>query len=165
MKRKNYEKFERIYSDYKNTVLKISYIYLQDYHLAEDATQETFCKALNKIGALKDENKAKAWVSKICVNVCRDILRHKSHREITVEDKHLDSVSEELDLDNTLTVTEAIGQLPDEIRAAIILFYYQQFKQREIAEILKIPEKDVAYRIRKGKNLLRKMLKEDFSND
>lgn len=165
MRRNKYEKFERIYSDYKNTVLKISYIYLQDYHLAEDAASETFCKALEKIGSLKDEKKAKAWLSKICVNVCRDILRHKSRREISAGDKALDKESTSPDLDNTLTVTEAIGKLPEDIREAVILFYFQQFKQREIAEILKIPEKDVAYRIRKGKNLLREMLKEEFSYD
>lgn len=165
MRQKKQQKFERIYSDYKNTVLKISYIYLQDYQLAEDAAQETFVKVLDKLNTLKDEQSAKAWVSKICVNVCRDILRHKSRRELSVEDERLEKPSKNSDLDSSLTVTEAVGKLPEDIKEAIILFYFQQFKQYEISEILKVPETTVAYRIRKGKNMLREMLKEEFSYD
>ncbi|MCH5303654.1 MAG: RNA polymerase sigma factor [Ruminococcus sp.] len=163
MRRKKQEKFERIYSQYKDNVLKISYMYLKDYQLAEDATQETFCRVLSKIGTLKDETKDKAWVSKIAVNVCRDILKHKSRREIPAVDITLKENSNP-DIDSKLSVTEAIRTLPQELRECVILFYYQGFTHREIAEILNVPDTTVAYRLRKGKEQLRNLLEEDFDD-
>ncbi len=161
MRQSKEKKFEKIYSDYKDTVFCISIMYLKDYQLAEDASQEVFIKILKKLGSLKDEKKTKAWISKITINICRDKLRHKSRREIPIEqlpEAEAESVSE---IDK-LTVGEAIGRLAPELREIIILYYYQSFTQTEISEMLKIPLSTTAYRLRTAKAQLKEYLKEDF---
>lgn len=155
------EKFEKIYSKYKDDVYRISVMYLKDYQLAEDASQETFIRVLKKLSSLRDEAKTKEWLTSIALNVCRDKLRHKSRREIPVE--VLPEADEKRgEPDVKMTVGEAVGRLAPELREIVILYYYQEFTQSEISEILKIPQTTVAYRIRTSKAQLRNYLKEEL---
>ena len=161
MRKSKEKRFEQLYTEYKDSVFCIALMYLKDYQLAEDASQETFIKVLSKLKGLKDEDKAKAWVSKIAINVCRDKLRHSSKREIPSEALPEDAAhSSHTDL--RLTVGEAIGRLSPELREAVILFYYQGFTQPEIAEMLNIPLTTVVYRLRASKAQLKIYLKEDI---
>lgn len=159
MRAKKEKEFETIYSKYKDMVFGISVMYLKDYQLAEDATQETFIKALRKISGLKDKTKTKAWISKIAINVCRNKLVHCSRKEIPS-----DSLPQKADngkFEEKLSVRDAISKLKPELREAVILFYYQDFTQAEISQMLKIPPTTVAYRIRTAKAKLKNLLKED----
>ena len=160
MKKKDNQRFERIYYAYKDDVLRICYLYLKDNGLAEDAAQETFCRVLGKLHTLKDDTRLKSWILSITVNICKNKLRHKSRREIPTETLP-DGGAAAADLDTALSVTEAIGRLTPELREIIILYYYQELTQREIAAILKVPETTVAYRLRTAKKQLKDFLKED----
>ena len=101
------------------------------------------------------------WLTSIALNVCRDKLRHKSRREIPVE--VLPEADEKRgEPDVKMTVGEAVGRLAPELREIVILYYYQEFTQSEISEILKIPQTTVAYRIRTAKAQLRNYLKEEL---
>lgn len=161
MRKSKEKEFEKLYAEYKDSVFCVSLIYLKDYQLAEDATQETFIKVLSKLKSLKDEGKAKAWISKIAINVCRDKLRHSSRREIPSQTLPED-VAHSSHTDLRLTVGEAIGKLSPELREVVILYYYQGFTQQEIADILRIPLSTVGYRLRTSKAQLKIYLKEDI---
>lgn len=155
------KRFEKIYSKYKDDVFRMSVIYLKDYQLAEDASQEVFIKVLKKLSSLKDESKAKEWITSITLNVCRDRLRHKSRREIPSDFLPEENLSSG-ESDVKMTVGEAVGRLSPEIREVVILYYYQEFTQSEISKILKIPQTTVAYRLRTAKFKLKEYLKEDL---
>lgn len=161
MRKKKEQEFENLYAEYKDTVFCISLIYLRDYQLAEDATQETFIKVLSKLKSLKDRSKAKAWVSKIAINICRDKLRRASKREIPSE-RLPEDIAHSSHTDIRLTVGEAIGNLSPELREVVILYYYQGFTQSEISKLLGIPTTTVAYRLRISKAQLKDYLKEDI---
>ena len=104
-------------------------MYLKDWQLAEDASQETFVKVLEKLKSLKDESKTKAWISRIAINVCRDKLRQASRREIPSE-RLPEGSQKSADTDTKLTVGEAVSSLVPELREVIILYYYQCFTQK-----------------------------------
>lgn len=155
--------FEQIYLEYKDNILKISMMYLKDYYLAEDAAQETFCRVLDKLHTLKDVTNIKPWITKIAVNICKDNLKKKSHTEIVTDYVNLNSaVNVAEKLDSRITVFQALHTLPIELREVIILYYYQELTQKEIAKILKVPETTVAYRLRTAKSKLKDYLKECY---
>ena len=160
MRSEKHRRFERIYSGYKNDVLKLSIVYLGDYQLAEDAVQETFFKVLKKLNTLKDDSKLKPWLFQIAVNVCRSALSHKSRREVPAENVVKSSPAQN-DLDEKLAVIEEIGKLKPELREVILLFYYQELSRSEIAYVLNIPETTVDYRLRAAKSELKKNLGEE----
>lgn len=155
--------FEQIYLEYKDNILKISMMYLKDYHLAEDAAQETFCRVLDKLHTLKDVTNIKPWITKIAVNICKDKLKKKSHTEIVTDYDDFDSpVNIAEKLESRITVFQALQTLPIDLREVVILYYYQELTQKEIAKILKVPETTVAYRLRSAKSKLRDYLKEGY---
>lgn len=161
MRSKKEKKFEQIYTEYKDNVFAISIMYLKDWQLAEDASQETFVKVLEKLKSLKDESKTKAWISRIAINVCRDKLRQASRREIPSE-RLPEGSQKSADTDTKLTVGEAVSSLVPELREVIILYYYQGFTQKEISDLLRLPLSTITYRLRAAKSQLKSILKEDF---
>lgn len=155
--------FEQIYLEYKDNILKISLMYLKDYHLAEDAAQETFCRVLDKLHILKDVTNIKPWITKIAVNICKDKLKKKSHTEIVTDYDNFNSpVNIAEKLESRITVFQALQMLSIELREVVILYYYQEITQKEIAKILRVPETTVAYRLRTAKSELREYLKEGY---
>lgn len=160
MRQSKEKKFEKIYSEYKDAVFGICVMYLRDFQLAEDAAQETFIKVLKKLSSLKNEEKTKAWITEVTINVCRDRLRHKSRREIPS-----DNVPHSLESGNNdveLSLGDAIARLSPKLKECVILYYYQNFSQIEIARLLKIPQTTVAYRLKEAKARLKELLKEDL---
>jgi RNA polymerase sigma-70 factor (ECF subfamily) len=128
---------------------------------AEDLTQETFCQAQLKYYQIRDPSRARAWLF--------SILRHAYlHRVRARKQEHcvpLDWLSEQAD---PLPVEEeevdperlqaALQELPEEFRTPIILFYFDGFSYRDIAEQMQVPLGTVMSRLARAKAHLRARL-------
>ena len=57
-----------------------------------------------------------------------------------------------------MDIERALEQLPEEIKEIVILFFFQELKQKEIADLLNIKLSLVKYRVSKAKELLAKQL-------
>lgn len=67
-----------------------------------------------------------------------------------------------ISMDEKLWVQQAIADLPDKQRAIILLVYYEDLPQNEIASILDIPIGTVKSRLHTAMNTLKNNLEEDF---
>lgn len=162
MKKESIDLFKELYLEHKDNLLGIAILYLKDYHLAQDAVQETFFKVFEKLSTLDTVINKTAWITTITVNICKNKLKRKYRSEISSSELDLDSLpvlSESLD--EKLTVLEALHSLPLTLKEVVVLYYYQELTQREIAEILKVSESTVAYRLKTARKLLKNYLKED----
>jgi RNA polymerase sigma-70 factor (ECF subfamily) len=128
---------------------------------AEDLTQETFCQAQNKLGQLRDEERVKAWLFSILRNSYLRRLR-SSKQEHCVS---LDSVgeipdrpSEPLPEVDPAQLQSALAELPEGFRTPIILFYFEEFSYREIAQQMSVPLGTVMSRLARAKTFLRQRL-------
>lgn len=63
------------------------------------------------------------------------------------------------------TVARAVMRLPRNQRVAVILFYVQEMKIREIAQMLEIPQATVSSRLNRARSKLRAELKEWYYNE
>ena len=59
---------EHLMNEYGDTILRMCYLYLKDYQLAEDAVQETFLKALKHYGSFQHQCSEKTWLIRIAIN-------------------------------------------------------------------------------------------------
>ncbi len=162
MKKELTEQFRELYLEHKDNLFGVAMLYLKDYHLAQDAVQETFFRVFRKLGTIDTIENKSAWITTITVNICKNKLKRKCRTEISSNEIDLDSitlVSE--NIDTKLTVLDALHSLPLSLKEIVVLYYYQEFTQREIGEILKISESTVAYRLKIARNLLKNYLKED----
>lgn len=158
MSRENLMDFDSIYLEYKDYIYRTCILYLKDHHLAEDCTQNVFVKVYRKQKSYKGKSSLKTWITRICINCCRDMLRKQK------EEDNLDETLPEKESDDTeqLVVSEAVMSLPLQFREIVILYYYREFTMKEIAEITNTKIPNIEYRIRRAKELLRERLGDDF---
>lgn len=148
-------------------------LYRYAYHLtgsaadAEDLTQETFGKAFARLNQLREPERAKAWLFSILRNLylhkIRDEKRHRSVPLDAVGDLPARTEEESLDIDPA-KLQQALDELDEGFRTPLILFYFEDFSYRDIAEQMELPIGTVMSRLARAKAYLRTKLVPPGSN-
>ena len=131
----------RLMEQYGDGIKRMCCVYLRELGAAEDAAQDTFVKAYEHIGELMDGTvrAEKAWLMRIAVNTCKDVLRSSWLRRIDrrrpIEELPLCASSGH---EESLELTEAILKLPPKLKDIVLLHYYQGLHLRTCAQILGI---------------------------
>lgn len=141
---------------------------------AYDLTQETFLRFIRYVESYRSKN-LKGYLLTIAMNLCRNYHRTKGREEAICVRRHEDSERsaepeepeepEELALadERARLLSEALNELPDIQREAIILHYFQDMKYREIGRLTGANLSTVKSRIRQGTDKLGRLLRrEDF---
>lgn len=147
---------ERMMREHADYVLRLCLLYLNDYHLAEDAMQETFIKAHRGLSRFRGDSSAHTWLTRIAVNTCKDIrrsawMRHVN-RGVRLEDLPEPSVPA-VEADDTLI--EGVMALPRKLRETVLLVYYAGLTAREMALALSVSAPAVYSRLKKARQLLK----------
>lgn len=155
---------ERLMNDYGDTILRMCFLYLKDYQLAEDATQETFIKAFTSYEKFEHKSSEKTWLTRIAINCCKNVMRTRWFRVIKNDiEEHQFQSSEHMieDLIEKDGVSSAIMKLELDDRKIIILHYYQELPIKDIASIIGISENTANQRLFRARKKLKKYLVED----
>lgn len=130
--------------------------------LAEDLTQETFLRVLRGIGSYHYPHPFKPWIYTIATNVARNHFNKADTRYTASTDENFDAADESEQPEETIlredaaqTVLYALQRLPNHQREVLVLFYYQELSQQEIAATLNIPLGTVKSRLSIGLRRLR----------
>jgi RNA polymerase sigma-70 factor (ECF subfamily) len=130
---------------------------------AEDLTQETFCQAQHKLFQLREEGKAKSWLFTILRNAYLHRLR-SSKQEKPVSLAEIAEIPERTPDAETLVdsaqLQKALNELPELFRTPIILYYFEDFSYKDIAEQMEVPMGTVMSRLARAKGFLRERLTE-----
>lgn len=154
---------ERLMREYGDAVLRMCYLYLKDYHLAEDAAQETFVKAMRNYGRFEHKSGEKTWLMSIAINCCKNTMRTRWFRagRNELEEERFreedDPIGQLVEADG---ITRAIGQLGTQDREMILLYYYQELSMKEIARMTGRTENAVIQRVNRARKRLKKILSE-----
>ncbi|WP_297437915.1 RNA polymerase sigma factor [uncultured Clostridium sp.] len=128
----------------------------------EDALSNCILKAYKNIGKLSQEKFFKTWLTRILINECKNII--KKNKDYYIEDDKFININVYNDTYKDVDLQNALLELDERIRETIILYYYEDMKQTDIAKLLDINEATVRSRIFKGKEKLRTVLK-DYNNE
>ncbi|ACV64558.1 RNA polymerase, sigma-24 subunit, ECF subfamily [Desulfofarcimen acetoxidans DSM 771] len=145
---------------YGNSLLRMCLIYLKDSHLAEDAVQDTFIKIHKSYPKFRGDSKERTWIMRIAINVCKNYLRSSWWKRIdeTMVLENMPSNNSNDALQDEALLLE-IMKLSSKYKEVILLFYYQDMKIREIAEVLKTPEATISIRLKRAREILKINLK------
>jgi RNA polymerase sigma-70 factor (ECF subfamily) len=120
--------------------------------LSEDVTQDVFFKAYRALDRLDPERDPGPWLTAIAYNACRDVWRSGSHR-MGRRSRSIESdeatrgrlVAPGDDPERALLrgererlVRQAIDRLPEPLRAAVLLYDYQDLSHQQVAELMGI---------------------------
>ena len=154
---------ERLMDEYGNTVLRMCYLYLKDYQLAEDAVQETFIKAMKSYESFEHKSSEKTWLIRIAINCCKNIMRNRwfkirqNNPEENAERTGNDSIDDFLEKDS---ISAAVMKLQANDRQIIVLHYYQELSVKEIAAVNEKTENTTRQRLKRERSKMRKILTE-----
>lgn len=152
---------EKLIELYGDELLRLCFLYLHDLQLAEDAVQETYIRIYKNYDKFLGKSAEKTWITRIAINVCKDYLRSPWKQRVIyggIEPGYdKDTQARETELYDD-TVICAIGQLKPKYREVVLLFYYQELKTSEIAEILGISVSAVTVRLTRAREQLKKKL-------
>lgn len=144
---------------------------------AADLTQEAFMRLMRVLPQYSGESRFTTWLYRLVVNMCRDELRRRGRQVplAVIEDDEagLDPLNAVADDDRAsdplralgdnelrLAVRKALEQLDDHYRLALTLYYFEDLKYTDIAEVLEVPLNTVKSYIRRGKERLARLLEE-----
>lgn len=152
--------------------------YLGDDELAADVFQNTFVAVFLKIKHYEPGRPARPWLYAIATNQAIDALRRQKRRhERTVDaintaddgpdtarslfdllaTRELDPMANAEGVELAAQVRQSVDQLPDLLRQAVVLAYFQGLKYQEIADVLEIPLGTVKSRLNAAMTKLAEM--------
>ncbi|MBQ8780109.1 MAG: RNA polymerase sigma factor [Oscillospiraceae bacterium] len=147
------DKLNSYIKKYHSTVFRAAYGYVKSHEDAEDIVQETFFRLyIAEKEFLSDEN-VKAWLIRVSINLAKDMLKSSRMRQRTelAEDIpcHINYKDE---------LIEIIGRLKAEYCVVLLLFYYEEYSVKEIAEITQCSQTLVTTRLSRARKQLKKIL-------
>lgn len=143
---------------YGDMLYRLCFVMLRNTADAEDAVQETFIAYTTKSPVFSDKEHEKAWLLKVASNKCRDILRFRKRHQLT-ELSELEAVVQG---DESSHILEALMELPEKFRLVLTLYYIDEYKVKEIAEIIKKTPSAVKMRLQKGRKLLEEKYRKEY---
>jgi RNA polymerase sigma-70 factor (sigma-E family) len=127
-----------LYEEHVGRAIALARLLIGDDHLAEDVAQEAFIRTAGRFAHLRQPEAFGAYLRRTVVNLCRTRFRRaRLERDwLRRQDRHEPASRPAFDPDERAIIWKAIEALPWRQRAAIVLRYYEDLSQADIAELL-----------------------------
>lgn len=144
---------------YADTVQRLCMVYLKNYADSEDIFQNVFLKYALHSAAFESQEHEAAWILRVTINACKDMLRNVFRRR-TVS---LDQVAGLPEITDPVhrEVLEAVLSLPEKYRVAIYLHYYEGYTAPEIGKLTGRNVNSVYTLLNRGKMMLKEVLADE----
>ncbi len=145
--------------------------HMGDAQAAEDLVQETYLRAWKYFESFDPATNCRAWLFRILRNVWIDRWR-KVRLEIPLPDEggmglepYYDWERGLLENEYSERVGQALSQLPEEYRWAVLLADVEEYSYQQIAEIMQCPIGTVMSRINRGRRMLARLIRPSVEGD
>ena len=163
------EAFEQLIGPLEQLVWRICWHYTGNREAAEDCGQETMIRIWRSLESYRGDCALESWVYRIAANCCMDWLRKKKRdKSVSMEplqeqgfdpaDPSPGTEDQVVAEDEHRRLREAITQLPDEQREALILTQLEKIPYEEAAQMLGVSEGTVKSRVNRAKARLKEIL-------
>jgi RNA polymerase sigma-70 factor (ECF subfamily) len=165
------DSFNQLILRWERPIYALAYRVIGREEDARDVCQETFLRAFRALPGFKGQAKFSSWLYRIALNLCRDWVRRQRRAPIVEPADGADPLELAVDRggsesiedlvarrEMSAAVEEAMAQLPEEQRTAIILKEYHGMTFQEIADLQGCPLSTVKTRLYQGLTVLRRHL-------
>jgi RNA polymerase sigma-70 factor (sigma-E family) len=143
--------------------LRLAYLLTGDRTVAEDLMQEAFARLIGRLRHLRDPEAFDAYLRRTIVNLAASLMRHRAveRRFLDREGPRSPRESREPDVATHESMRRALLALPERQRAAIVLRYYEDLTEQQIAEALRCRPGTVRSLVSRGMAAMRIDLRGD----
>jgi RNA polymerase sigma-70 factor (ECF subfamily) len=167
------ESFNQLIVRWERPIYALAYRVIGKEEDARDVCQDAFLRAYRALPGFKGQAKFSSWLYRIALNLCRDWIRRQRRAPVSQLPEDMDAIElasetgpvesiEDLVARRELSaiVEEAMSELSEEQRTAIILKEYHGMTFQEIADMQGCPLSTVKTRLYQGLSLLRRRLEQ-----
>ena len=152
--------FETAYNKYADMMYRIALSHMNRRDDAEDVVHDAFIKYVQSSPAFSDDDHERAWLIRVTVNRCRDLLRRRSIRAYVNLDEIGEIPDEEAQYEGS-GIIASVSALPDKYKSVIILHYLEGYSVEKTASILGLSESAVKMRLSRGREMLKKTIEKE----
>lgn len=153
------DRIENIINSYGALLYRTGIMILGNPQDVQDVLQEVMLKVLQKMPDFHDSEHEKAWLLRVTINLCKDMLRFRCrHQYVQIDELEIEAA--EADTEERQLLEEII-KLPARWRIVLLLHYVEGYSIKEIADMLAISENAVKKRMQRAKAGLRKKMQND----
>ena len=165
--------FDLLVAKYQHKILNLIMRYVRDPSEARDVAQEAFLKAYRAVPGFRGDSAFYTWLYRIAINTAKNHLVAARRRPMNIdfdpgESENFEPFAALRDMDSPehlaltdeigQTINKAVGDLPDELRTAILLREIEGMSYEEIAEAMDCPVGTVRSRIFRAREAIDKKL-------
>ena len=147
------KQYIEIVEKYADMIYRIAYQKVLNRYDAEDIVQDVFVKLLSSKSYFRDEEHIKAWLIRVTINLCinynKSLARQKT---VSVEQLDIPFTQQETG------ILEELYLLPEDERNILYLYYYEGYKIREIAKILRQKQNTINSKLTRARNKLKRIM-------
>jgi len=148
---------------YQNPLYSFILRMVENRATADDIFQETWVRVIRHIGSFRGDARFSTWLFQIALNQCRNELRKRSRRNFVDIDDVSESLATDPDVDGermllAAQVQKFLASLPVKMREVLVLRYYHDKSEQEIAAVIGKPAGTVKSRLHRATNLLREKM-------
>ena len=157
-----------IIKDHKDGLMFYLNSFVQNIHLAEDLTEDTFVKLIARRPRFSGKSTFKTWLYAIGRNVALDFLRKNAKLPTVSAEEAMTLIADEADVarqylcsERKLQVHKALKQLNDEYRQVLVLVYFEDFQNDQVASIMGKSKKQIENLVYRAKLSLKSELEKE----
>ncbi|MDA3628576.1 RNA polymerase sigma factor SigM [Saccharopolyspora oryzae] len=155
--------FSELFRRHRDRLWAVALRTMRDHEDAADALQDAMISAFRNASSFRAESQVTTWLHRIVVNACLDRIRRRQARPTVPLPETgpaepavpRDAIAEQ---DTKMAVQDALAELPEDQRSAIVLVDVEGYSVSETASILGIAEGTVKSRCARGRGKLAKLL-------
>jgi len=162
--------WELVVRQYWRRVFNVAYKFVGRHDEAEDLTQEIFMKIFKSLGTFDRRANFQTWLISVSRNLCidhyRSVRKERETIDRRVDPNALSPASAEPgpmaaleQRDRVAVLRQALVELPETLRVAVLMRDIQELSYQEIADRLRLPEGTVKSRINRGRTELARQVK------
>lgn len=156
----NEDYMEKIIEKYSDMVYRIALTRCGIIENAEDVFQDVFMKFSEKMPSFKNEDHEKAWFIRVTINLTKNIKQASWNKKVVALNENIAFENPEEN-----DVFSIVCQLPQNYRTVIYLLYYEGYKVKEIAKLMKTREGTIKTWLFRAREMLREKLEGGFENE
>lgn len=151
-------RLEAAYEKYADMLYRLALSHMNHQEDAEDVVQEVFVKYMNHKQSFQDEVHERAWLIRVTVNACYDLLRYKNRRNHTALDEIAETAAAE---ETNMEIFKMLEQLPPKYKTVLVLHYLEGFTVEEISFMLRVSKSAIKMRLSRGREQLKELIEKE----
>lgn len=146
--------------EYADMVYRIALTRSGSIENAEDIFQEVFMKFSQKLPEFKNSEHEKAWFIRVTINFSKNLKNSAWNKKVVeIKEEIPFETKEESD------IFSAVSELPQNYRTVIYLSYYEGYKVKEIANLMKKREGTIKTWLFRAREMLKEKIEGGFENE